>query len=593
MNEQKEALFDVYVQDPQVAAQNPELAFHSLKLFLEPEIGDGPTSARFAVVDYNGDTQELAAPATWDNQATCFRKGRRKVNRNFTEKEKFQFHQVQVWAWVHHALKFYEEDASLGRSIPWAFEGNRLILVPHAGLGQNAYYDRTSKSLQFYFYKDQEQEEKLVYTCLSADIVLHEFGHAILDGIRPGFLQSFSLETAALHEFMGDLTAILMLLRNNDFRKIVAKEAEVDEISALAILSNIAEEFGKTVMGKPYLRSANNQDTMNSAHIQDTTDPHILSTVLTGTCFEILIELSKMYLKRPQNANGTGELESARSAFWNTIQRAQRMFLQPLDLLPPVDARFKDYALAVLRNQEISDPLDPYGYREVMLEIFVRRGILSKEDQTLLLEPHYQFDLNQLNFQDFQPHYLWSVSKIDAYHFVNNNRKTFGIPFAKDFQITDLYTAQKVRRQHSKMPRQFVLEYVWQEEITLNGAEYGELEGLVLALPCGGTLVVDEDDNLITWAFKPGTEFEDEKRPELLLHGQQRKAAFLRNVQGFHTAGLIGQEPISSAAGIFAPSLNTLQLKELNGINQLVLAPSIDLSETKHQNEQKSWEISF
>ena len=66
--------------------------------------------------------------------------------------------------------------------IPWAFEGNRLIVVPHAGYGQNAYYDRQSKSLQFYYF---DKDGKTVYTCLSTDIVRHEFGHAVLDGVRP------------------------------------------------------------------------------------------------------------------------------------------------------------------------------------------------------------------------------------------------------------------------------------------------------------------------------------------------------------------------------------------------------------------------
>ena len=44
----------------------------------------------------------------------------------------------------------------MGRTIPWAFEGNRLIVVPHAGYGENAYYDRTSKSFQFYYFGSEQ-----------------------------------------------------------------------------------------------------------------------------------------------------------------------------------------------------------------------------------------------------------------------------------------------------------------------------------------------------------------------------------------------------------------------------------------------------
>jgi hypothetical protein len=98
-----------------------------------------------------------------------------------------QFHQVSAWALVQCALAFFEDPSALGRSIPWAFEGNRLIVVPHAGYGENAYYDRSSKSLQFYYFGS---DADTVYTCLSVDIVYHECGHAVLDGIRPLFHES-------------------------------------------------------------------------------------------------------------------------------------------------------------------------------------------------------------------------------------------------------------------------------------------------------------------------------------------------------------------------------------------------------------------
>ena len=84
-----------------------------------------------------------------------------------------------------------------------------LLLYSIAGYGQNAFYDRASKSLQFYYF---DKEGKRVYTCLSTDIINHEFGHAVLDGIRPHYHESSLIETGAFHEFVGDLTAILLIL---------------------------------------------------------------------------------------------------------------------------------------------------------------------------------------------------------------------------------------------------------------------------------------------------------------------------------------------------------------------------------------------
>ena len=73
---------------------------------------------------------------------------RRQQSSTETTKELFQYHQLSVWATVQNTLEFFESGFGLGRRISWAFEGNRLIVVPHAGYGENAYYDRASKSLQ-------------------------------------------------------------------------------------------------------------------------------------------------------------------------------------------------------------------------------------------------------------------------------------------------------------------------------------------------------------------------------------------------------------------------------------------------------------
>ena len=96
-----------------------------------------------------------------------------------------------------------------------------MIVVPHAGYMANAFYDRSSKSIQFYYFGS---EDSRVYTCLSHDIIAHETGHAILDGLRPGFIEDSSLQTTAFHEFVADLTAIITSLLNSDLRWLVAAD---------------------------------------------------------------------------------------------------------------------------------------------------------------------------------------------------------------------------------------------------------------------------------------------------------------------------------------------------------------------------------
>ena len=71
------------------------------------------------------------------------------------------------------------------------------------------------------------------------------FGTAtVRDGLRPHFYESLSAEPAASHEFVGDLTAILMAFRNNGFRELVL-DAHGD-LDTDQLLAGPARQFGKS-----------------------------------------------------------------------------------------------------------------------------------------------------------------------------------------------------------------------------------------------------------------------------------------------------------------------------------------------------------
>jgi hypothetical protein len=371
-----------------------------------------------------------------------------------------------VWAVLQRALTFFEEGSGLGRRIPFGFEGNRLIVLPHAGYGKNAYYDRKSKSLQFYYF---DQDDERIYTCLSTDIINHEFGHAVLDGIRPYYYESSLVQTGAFHEFIGDLTAILIILRNNNFRGKIAKDTKGD-ISAAAHLTSLAEQFGKATSDNPYLRTALNKLTM--ADISDTDGPHTVSQVLTGAMFDIIKELTRHYI--------TKRGRTVKEAFYNAVDRMQRTAIQPLDLLPPVDVTFRDYALAVLRSEELSNPTDPFNYYEMMLEVFVKRNILKEKDRKELLAPRYVYERGKLDvYHDIGD---ISRSRATAYRFLDDNRDKLFIPANQDVIVADLYDANKYLYQANRLPRQIILEYIWREDVVLNGNNLQNLRGK--ALPC-------------------------------------------------------------------------------------------------------------
>jgi hypothetical protein len=490
--------------------------------------------------------------------------------------EPLQFHQVNVWAILQRALEFFEGGAGLGRRIPWAFEGNRLLVVPHAGPGENAYYDRKSKSLQFYYFDREER----VFTCLSTDIIHHEFGHAVLDGIRPHYIEAVLPETAAFHEFLGDLTVILITMRNNVFRHRLIEETKGD-LRKESSLARVAEQFGSQVIDKPYLRNAINHLTMQD--VAGDQRPHFLSQVLTGAMFDILARLEEMYEERGR---------TVREAFADAIMRMQHMAIQPLDLLPPVDVTFRDYAQAVLRAELIANPTDPDNYRAMMLDVFIERGILAESDRAELLGRQQVFD--RLELDVFHDVYQIASSRSDAYRFLDDNRRKLFIPPNVDVIVSDLCTAQKRTREARLLPRQVILQYVWREDVVLDGPEFQSFEGATVSLLCGGTLAMDENGECLHWARKPGTQLAggDAKAVEEQAAGALRRATFREALARRIRTGRIGRE-IGSERGLLAQATPPLTARTVDGALRFELAPHFGIRDDEDDPEGgRVWQIS-
>jgi hypothetical protein len=583
-----------YFQDPFVAGSDPAMAFdENTSVHWEPNLSDGPTSARFAVVDFDADSGILTPPAVWDDSASAFTFQGEKLTKEHAHL--FQFHQVSVWAILQNALAYFESGNGLGRPIPWAFEGNRLIVVPHAGNGRNAFYDRTSKSLQFYYFANGD---KTTYTCLSTDIVCHEFGHAVLDGIRPLYNESVSPQTAAFHEFFGDLSAILLTLRNNELRRHLAKNTG-GKIESATTLSSVAEEFGNAISGRPYLRSAKNEDTLQS--LSPNAGPHRLSQVLTGAMFDILIRIADQYQSAPSDSQS--RKSSPAKAFWDAAERMQRTAIQPLDLLPPVEVTFRDYALAVCRAQQLADPIDPRQYRKILIEAFHKRGIFSAADVDELNQPQYLTD--RLNVSVFHDIDEISRSHAAAYRFLDDNREDLLIPASQDVIVAGLYDTKKLARQRLPLPRQIVLQYVWREDVPLNGPEFGPYNGKSTTMLCGGTLVFASNGNVLSWTIKSGSAPYGGKRSRTgkvadrwaaaAAEGAARRQELTTTIAALIASGRAGAI-LGSPNGILATHVPPVIVESEGDAVRFHLAPHLHLSEESDIDDEESgerqWQIS-
>ena len=201
------------------------------------------------------------------------------------------FDAVHTFAVVRETLTMFQR-ARGGAPLPWQWNtsGNTepLHVFPRAGETMNAFYSRGDQALKFFFFDTSSpMPSHRVFTCRSLDIVAHETGHAVLDGLQPGWL-SFGNppQTGGLHESFGDITAIFLALSQLDQVEAVIAQTKAN-LHDKTFLADLAEEFG-LALGRPNgLRNADNDLRLS----QVGTEVHAISQVFTGAVYDILADL--------------------------------------------------------------------------------------------------------------------------------------------------------------------------------------------------------------------------------------------------------------------------------------------------------------
>ena len=271
------------------------------------------------------------------------------------------------------------------------------------------------------------------------------------------------------------------------------------------------------------------------------------------------------------------------------------MAIQPLDLLPPVDVTFADYALAVLRAEEIVNPTDPDDYRGMMLDVFIRRGILEASLRAELTRRRQIFQRLDLDvFHDIDG---IATSRADAYRFLDDNRRKLFIPRNVDVIVADLSTAQKLTRQARRQPRQVLLQYIWREDVVLEGSQFGRFEGLTTSMLCGGTLALNQNGDVAAWARKPGSQpvGDSQVARDEQAAGAARRAAFLEALARRVRTGRIGTT-IGGERGLLARSIPPLIARTNGGNDGMVrfeLSPHFGIHDDRDDTGGgRRWQIS-
>jgi hypothetical protein len=190
-----------------------------------------------------------------------------------------------------------------------------------------------------------------------------------------------------------------------------------------------------------------------------------------------------------------------------------------------------------------------------------------------------------------------SRSRATAYRFLDDNRAELFIPINQDIIVSDLYDSNKYGSQAKRLPRQIILEYIWKEEVVLEGPDFGKYENETTSLLCGGTLVFDEIGTVITWSRKPGVLVGTNEDASTLekkeyKQGSSRKEKFLsvlkQKIERGQIGSIIGGD--KGLLGALAPALivNKEELK-LN----FRLSPHLSLAEDENKHKRmKRWEVS-
>jgi hypothetical protein len=294
---------------------------------------------------------------------------------------------------------------------------NNLSVFPRAGKQFNAYYDR--QNLKFFY--DNARDGSVVYTCESPDIVAHELGHAILDGVRPDLWNVQCLETAAFHEAFGDTMAILSALHHDELMKKALEETNND-LSKSNVISRLAEQMGKAINvisgGRSGMSDALRNAVNNFHYVIPETLPynssgdgqlagecHSFSRVFAGAWYDALVGMYNLEItsKSPYDA-----LVTVRDAMTS-------IYLKCLTLAPLTNRFYAAIANAMMVSARNYYP----KYETVIKNAFTKRKILKPEIKML----------NAMNFSDVEignNDHVWKMNNTTVVRKVNVS--TFKIP---------------------------------------------------------------------------------------------------------------------------------------------------------------------
>jgi len=364
----------VIAQDPAVKADGRTLTA-TVRIPAE-HLERGPRGARFHVVDYDTESQRLSPPAITANEfGDPFREAGER-----TLVSDPAFRAQNVYAIAARTLATFE--AALGRRLQWAFSGHSLYLVPRAFPEANAYYAFEHRAIYFGYVPRGENE---VQTALSHDVVAHETTHAVLDGLRPRFVEPGLPDQPAFHEALADIFSLLSVFSLPEVvGRLLGRPDEAGRLPPRALTSKALQDTALFTLAEQLSDNADRGGGLRrSIELEPSpawrldpafAEPHRRGEVLVAAVMHTLL---RMWTERltaligPRGADRDRVVEEGVKAADHLLH----MMVRAIDFMPPVELEFEDVLDAVLQADEIIAADDRHGYRPALEQTFNAFGI--------------------------------------------------------------------------------------------------------------------------------------------------------------------------------------------------------------------------
>lgn len=388
----------VLAQDPDVLDEQGYALTTTVEVPAE-RLERGPKGHRIHVIDYDASTDFFYSARRDTPEKDRYTKAK-DIDRLVRDPH---FHQQNVYALTMSTL--YEFERSLGRPVDWglAAPSHQLKVAPHAFQDANAYYSRESESLNFGYFPDDDG--KLIYTCLSQDIVVHETTHALLDGLRSFYLNPSSNDQAGFHEGFADVVALLSVFKHHEIieyalkplvdstGRVPARNLAIKPLASTALM-RLAEEMGSAlegVRGTALRHSVDIEPDRRHYTSARYAEEHDRGELLVAIVFRAFLQiwikrLDPLLVHKGASLARTVVAEEGGTA----AKQLLNIMIRALDYLPPVDMTYRDYLSALLTaDYELYPDEVKYDYRSALRAEFAAFGIkpASRQNKDGYWEP--------------------------------------------------------------------------------------------------------------------------------------------------------------------------------------------------------------